>query len=88
MTSRWDETWHRLREWTNDQGQAERLAAQILLGEDFADLDPSQPLGGPDGSKDAVARKRGPRWLMAVYFPEGRRASKPLGRGFLVTSRE
>ena len=45
------------------------MAAQILLSEDFTGLDPSHPLGGPDGGKDAVARKDDKRWLMAVYFP-------------------
>ena len=67
MTSRWDETWHRLRDWTNGQAPAERLAAQILINEDDTDLDPSHPLGGKDGTKDAVAQKDGTRWLMAVY---------------------
>jgi len=33
MTIRWDETWHRLLEWTNGQAQSERLAAQILISE-------------------------------------------------------
>jgi hypothetical protein len=69
MTSRWDETWHRLRDWTNGQAPSERLAAQILLSDGYAGLDPSHPLGGKDGTKDAVAKKDGKRWLMAVYFP-------------------
>jgi hypothetical protein len=76
MTSRWDETWHRLRDWTNGQGPSERLAAQILLSEDFSGLDPSHPLSGPDGGKDALARKGDQRWLMAVYFPRGQRDFK------------
>lgn len=74
MTSRWDETWHRLRDWTNGQGPSERLAAQVLLSEDFKGLDPSHPLGGPDGGKDAVAHKDNQRWLMAVYFPRGQQS--------------
>ncbi|WP_449416601.1 hypothetical protein [Phormidium nigroviride] len=71
MTNRWDETFHRLREWTNGQAPSERLAAQILLHEDYQDLDPSHPLGGRDGTKDAVCKKNGKEWLMAVYFPRG-----------------
>ena len=71
MTNRWDETWHRLREWTNRQAPSERLAAQILLHEGYQDLDPSHPLGGRDGIKDAVCKKDGKKWLMAVYFPRG-----------------
>ena len=53
MTLRWDETWHRLRDWTNGQGPSERLAGLVLLSERFTDLDPSHPLGGRDGGKDA-----------------------------------
>jgi hypothetical protein len=71
MAIRWDETWHRLREWTNDQGPSERLAAQILLDDGYQSLDPSHPLGGKDGGKDAICIKIGQRWLMAAYFPRG-----------------
>jgi hypothetical protein len=74
MTPRWDETWHRLREWTNGQGPSERLAAQILISEGFASLDPSHPLGGPDGGKDALCKKGGKTWIMAVYFPRGQQS--------------
>jgi hypothetical protein len=60
-TPRWDETWHRLRDWTNGQGPSERLAAQILLNEGFTAFDPSHPLGGKDGGKDAICMKDGMR---------------------------
>jgi hypothetical protein len=70
--TRWDETWHRLLEWTSGQAPSERLAAQILLSDGYAGLDPSHPLGGRDGRKDAVATKAGKVWVMAVYFPRGR----------------
>ncbi len=70
--TRWDESWHRLREWTNGSGQAERLAAQIVLHQGYA-VDPSHPLGGPDGGKDAICEKAGARWIMAVYFPRGQK---------------
>lgn len=71
LSTRWDETWHRLQKWTNGQAPSERLAAQILISQGFNDLDPSHPLGGPDGGKDAVCYKNGQKWLMAVYFPRG-----------------
>ncbi|HEY4184598.1 MAG TPA: hypothetical protein VGP07_05980 [Polyangia bacterium] len=74
MVERWDETWHRLREWTSGQGPSERLAAQILLAEGFTDVDPSHPLGGRDGGKDALCRRDGIKWAMAVYFPRGQHA--------------
>ena len=69
VRNRYDETWHRLREWTKGQTPSERLAAQILLHEGFSDFDPSHPLGGKDGGKDAIATKEGMRFAMAVYFP-------------------
>jgi hypothetical protein len=71
--NRYDETWHRLREWTKGQTPSERLAAQLLLHEGFCDLDPSHPLGGRDGGKDATARKNGVSYTMAVYFPRGQK---------------
>jgi hypothetical protein len=73
VSQRWDETWHRLLEWTNGQGPSERLAAQILLSEGYTDLDPSHPLGGPDGVKDALCERDGKKWIMAVYFPRGKK---------------
>jgi hypothetical protein len=68
---RWDETWHRLREWTNGQAPSERLAAQILISEGFIGLDPSHPLGGPDGGRDAICTYNEEEWTMAVYFARG-----------------
>lgn len=68
---RTDETWHRLREWTYGQTPSERLAAQILIHENYTDLDPSHPLGGKDGGRDAICMRNGLRWVMAVYFPRG-----------------
>lgn len=71
MTIRPDETWHRLLNWTYSQPQSERLSAQVLYAEGFRDIDPSHPLGGRDGGKDALAVKDGKRWIMAAYFPRG-----------------
>lgn len=73
MINRWDETWHRLREWTNGQAPSERLAAQILIDAEFDSIDPSHPLGGKDGGKDALCSKQGKKWIMAVYFPRGQK---------------
>lgn len=73
MTNRWDETWHRLREWTNGQAPSERLAAQALIDGGFDGIDPSHPLGGRDGGKDALCSKQGKRWIMAVFFPRGQK---------------
>jgi len=83
LINRWDETWHRLREWTNGQTSSERLAAQILLQEGYKGLDPSHPLGGKDGGKDAVCQKGGQKWLMAVYFPRGQQKLNSIKKKFL-----
>ena len=80
--TRWDETWHRLREWTNGQGPSERLAAQILLHDGFSAVDPSHPLGGKDGGKDAVCQQEGLRWAMCVYFPRGQKAFSEITKKF------
>jgi len=81
--TRWDETWHRLREWTNGQTPSERLAAQVLLHEGFTSIDPSHPLGGRDGGADAVCSKDGRRWVAAVYFPRGQNTFSAIERKFL-----
>lgn len=70
---RCDETWHRLREWTYGQTPSERLAAQILAFENYTSIDPSHPLGGRDGGRDAICTRNGEKWVMAVYFPQGRK---------------
>lgn len=83
MSQRWDETWHRLREWTNGQGPSERMSAQILLYSDYKELDPSHPLGGKDGGKDALCRKRDELWIMACYFPRGQQSFNDIRGKFL-----
>ena len=73
MSDRWDETWHRLLTWTNGQAPSERLSAQVLISEGYKGLDPSHPLGGRDGGKDALCQNNGEPALMAVYFPKGQK---------------
>lgn len=68
-----DETWNRLLNWTDSQKVSERLAGHILAMDGFSSIDPSQPLGGPDGLKDLVCSKDGARWVAAAYFPNGQR---------------
>ena len=77
-----DETWHRLREWTYGQTSSERLAAQVLLSEGFEALDPSHPLGGRDGGRDATCTRHGKKWVMAVYFPRGQQNIRNIHRKF------
>lgn len=79
---RWDETWHRLLEWTNGSAPSERLAAQILLSEGYSNLDPSHPLGGPDGTRDAICMRDGVTWVMAVHFARGRESFAAIRKKF------
>lgn len=69
--SQGDETWFRLQLWTGGQKASERLAGHILAAEGFGSIDPSHPLGGPDGLKDLVCWKNGIKWVAAAYFPRG-----------------
>jgi len=71
--TRGDETWNRLLNWTDSQKASERLAGHILAMDGFSSIDPSQPLGGPDGLKDLVCSKDGVRWVVAAYFPNGQK---------------
>jgi hypothetical protein len=81
--NRYDETWHRLLEWTKGQPPSEGLAGQILLSDGFSDFDPSHPLGGKDGGKDAIARKAGVRFAMAAYFPRGQQELSSIREKFI-----
>jgi hypothetical protein len=83
MSERWDETWHRLLEWTNGTARSERLAAQVLFHEGFESLDPSHPLGGKDGGKDATCKRGNLPWIMAVYFPRGQKEFETIKEKFL-----
>lgn len=65
------ETWRRLLDWDRNQKASERLAAQLLRMEGFLSIDPSHPLGGPDGLKDIICSRNNKKWIAAVYFPRG-----------------
>ncbi|MCH7517040.1 MAG: hypothetical protein IIB08_07970 [Bacteroidetes bacterium] len=69
--SKGEETWHRLKEWDRGTAPSERLAALLLEVEGYQSVDPSHPLGGPDGLKDLVCDNKNKRWVVGVYFPRG-----------------
>ena len=71
-----NETRGRLLEWEYDQAPSERFSAAVLLADGYTGLDPSHPLGGQDGGKDAVCEKDGVRMVMACYFPRGQQTLK------------
>lgn len=66
------ETWSRLLDWDRGQAPSERLAAQILRIEGYESIDPSHPLGGPDGLKDIICIKDKARFVGASFFPRGK----------------
>ena len=65
------ETWHRLIDWDKGQTPAERLSALVLNHYRCKNIDPSHPLGGPDGLKDVICEYNGVRCIAACYFPRG-----------------
>jgi hypothetical protein len=60
-----------LRDWVHGDTAAERLAADILRLEQFQNIDPQSPLGGPDGGKDILCDKDRVLFVTACYFPNG-----------------
>lgn len=71
---RFDETWHRLREWTRGQVQEEMLAWQVIAAAGYDRIDPSHPHGGPDKGADALCERDGEKWVLAVYFARGEKS--------------
>lgn len=72
-----DETQIRLLDWRKGQ-KSEYLAALILNEEGYEGIDPSHPLGGPDGGRDGHCTKNGEPWTWAVYFPRGQQDLKTI----------
>ena len=75
-------TWLQLLHWDKGQAESERLAADVLAIEGFQGIDPSHPLGGPDGLKDIVLVKDGRKWIAAANFASGEKAFGKLRKKF------
>ncbi|WP_291362883.1 Fic family protein [Acetobacter sp. UBA5411] len=58
-----------LTNWEKGSSDAERLCADLLRIDAFENIDPQQPLGGPDGGKDILCTKDEKTFVAAVYFP-------------------
>jgi hypothetical protein len=82
-----NETWKTLGEWVKQSAASERLAGLILLNDGFSSVDPSHPLGGPDGIKDIVCIKDGMKWVAGSYFPRGQKSLSDIKEKFLSDSR-
>jgi hypothetical protein len=76
------ETWRSLLEWDKGQAPSERLAGHILRADGFESIDPSHPLGGPDGLRDIVCAREGKQWIGAAYFPRGRQTFNAISTKF------
>jgi hypothetical protein len=77
------ETFYRLLEWDRGQADTERLAALILRGEGFSDIDPSHPRGGTDGKKDIAFKYNGEKWIAGIYFPRGQKKPSEIKKKFI-----
>ena len=76
------DTWKRLRDWHDGQTSSARLASRLLLLLGYTSIDPSHPMGGPDGKKDIVCKKDGKKWIVGVYFPNGQKDFKEIEKKF------
>jgi hypothetical protein len=62
---------------------AERLAGLILLNDGFSSVDPSHPLGGPDGIKDIICIKDKKKWVAGAYFPRNQKSFSEIKTKFM-----
>jgi fido (protein-threonine AMPylation protein) len=76
-----------LRDWEYGPLQAERLVAQILHLEGNSEIDPQHPLGGPDGKKDILFKRKNERWIAAVFFPSTPTTFTEIRRKFVTDSK-
>jgi hypothetical protein len=78
-----DETRERLLNWSDAQKASERLAGHVLASEGFTSINPSHPLGGPDGLKDILCKKGQILWVAACYFPNGKKTFRQIYEKFV-----
>ncbi|MCB0373204.1 MAG: Fic family protein, partial [Muricauda sp.] len=71
-------TYQILLNWDKGQAFSERLSAKIVDAEDFTDIDPQCPTGGPDGRKDIICFKKGKKYVVGCYFGMGQKTFKEI----------
>ena len=81
--SGWMTTELALENWRGGPVSAERLSAHILMLENFQNVRPQSPLGGPDGRKDILCNKGGKSFVAAVYFPNSKKTFSNIKKKFL-----
>jgi hypothetical protein len=67
-------TFQILLNWDKGRAFAERMAAKILAIENYEDIDPQAPVGGPDGTKDIICFKERKKYVAGCYFPMGQKS--------------
>lgn len=55
--------------WANGSADGEYLASGLLLIENYQEVNPIHPQGGPDGKKDILCKKEEILFVVACYFP-------------------
>lgn len=58
-----------------------------MLNDEFLSVNPSHPLGGPDGIKDILCSKDGKKWVAGAYFPRGQKSFSDIKDKFISDSR-
>ncbi len=76
------ETWHRLLEWDKGNAASERLISRLLPSEVFTEIDPSHPLGGPDGGKDILCNRGDVKFVVGCYFARGKQSFSDIAKKF------
>jgi len=71
------ETYRRLSDWQKGSAESERLASHLLVAEGYSKINPAQPLGGADNTKDILCHKDEINFVSSVYFPRG---DQPFGK--------
>jgi mRNA-degrading endonuclease toxin of MazEF toxin-antitoxin module len=70
-------------EYTGSKEDAERLSGQILASDGYESIDPTHPLGGPDGKKDLKCTRDSKTFIGASYFPKGQKKFTKIQKKFL-----
>lgn len=75
-------TYQILINWDKGQAFAERMAAKILGIEGYSAIDPQNPVGGPDGTKDIICSKNDKKYVVGCYFPNGQKDYSSISKKF------
>lgn len=69
--------------WDKGSTFSERMSAKILFIEDYYNIDPQNPSGGPDGTKDIICYKNSLKYIVGCYFPNGQKDFNDIKKKFV-----